>query len=395
MHKIKYQPIFNRTGKLRKDGTSLIQIECYQAGKRFLFSTGIYATPQQWNDKQKKLNSHCSNYHKLNKQISDTISELENYELDFLNKGKSFNLDNLRDFRKAETYSNFTEFMQLELNRARIKITTRRTHQRTLDVLKEFKKNVEFSDMNVPFLQDFERYLYSKNLGTNSVYKYFKNLKTYLNLAINKSIHDANEYPFPKLKLKQTDGKREFLTPVEVSKIEDLFFDNPTHHGIEKIRDMFLFSCYTGLRISDIVKVCDKDIEDIDGQKWLSVEMEKSKIAGEKGTARTIRLPLSKLFNGKPLEILEKYKSDNKFYFDDFTNQHVNRILKKIAIQAEITKNVSFHVARHTNATLLVAKGADIYVLSKLLGHKKVETTQIYAKVIDMTIVNELDKINF
>lgn len=395
MQKVKYQPIFNRTGKLRKDGTSLIQIECYQSGKRFLFSTGIYATPQQWNEKQKKLNSHCSNYHKLNKQISDIISELENYELDFLNKGKTFNLDNLRDFRKSESFSNFSEFMQLELNRARIKESTRKTHQRTLDVLKDFKKNVEFSDINVPFLQDFERYLYTKDLGINSVYKYFKNIKTYVNLAINKGLHDANDYPFPKLKLKQVDGKRDFLTPQEVESLEKLIFDEPLKNGIEKIRDMFLFSCYTGLRISDVFKVCDDNIEEIDGQKWLSVEMEKSKIAGQNGTAQRIRLPLSKLFNGKALNILEKYKSDRKYYFDDYTDQHINRILKKVAEKAKITKKITFHVARHTNATSLVAKGADIYVVSKLLGHKKVETTQIYAKVIDMTIVNELDRLNF
>lgn len=395
MQKVKYQPIFNRTGKLRKDGTSLIQIECYQAGKRFLFSTGIYATPQQWNEKQKKLNSHCSNYHKLNKQISDTIAELENYELDHLNKGKSFNLDNLRDYKKSESFSNFSEFMQLELNRARIKETTRKTHQRTLDVLKEFKNNVEFSDINVSFLQDFERYLYTKDLGVNSVYKYFKNIKTYVNLAISKGLHDANDYPFPKLKLKQIDGKRDFLTPQEVERIELLKFDDPLKNGIEKIRDMFLFSCFTGLRISDVFKVSEKDIEEIDGQKWLSVEMEKSKIAGQNGTARTIRLPLSKLFNGKALAILEKYKSDRKYYFDDFTDQHINRTLKKIAEKANINKKITFHVARHTNAVSLIAKGADIYVLSKLLGHKKVETTQIYAKVIDMTIVNELDRLQF
>ncbi|WP_291077263.1 MULTISPECIES: site-specific integrase [unclassified Empedobacter] len=395
MQKVNYKPIFNRTGKLRKDGTSLIQIECYQGGKRFLFSLGIYATPSQWNEKNKKLNSHYPNYHKLNKQIYDTISELENYELDFLNKGKTFTLDNLRDFRKADSFSNFIEFMQLELNRAKISISTRKTHQRTLDVLKEYKKNMDFSDINVPFLQDYERYLYSKNLGVNSVHKYFKNIKTYVNLAISKGLHDANEYPFPKLKIKQTQGKRDFLTPLEVENIENLVFEKPLHHGIEKIRDMFLFSCYTGLRFSDIIQINKNSFEMLDGQKWLIVEMEKSKIAGKNGTAQIVRIPLSKLFNGKPIEILNKYESDRLYYFDDFTNQHVNRILKTIAEQAKIKKLVTFHVARHTQATYLLYKGVSMTVVSKLLGHKKIATTQIYAKVMDMTIVNELDKISF
>lgn len=395
MQKVNYKPIFNRTGKLRKDGTSLIQIECYQAGKRYLFSTGIYATPQQWNEKNKKLNAHYPNHHKLNKQISDTIVDLENYELDYLNKGKTFNLDNLRDFRKSETFSNFSEFMQFELDRAKIAISTRKTHQRTLSVLCEFKKNIEFSDINVSFLQDFERFLYSKDLTENSVYKYFKNIKTYVNLAISKGLHDANEYPFPKLKLKQTQGNRDFLTPQEVEVIEQLKFENPLQHGIEKIRDMFLFSCYTGLRFSDIIQINKNSFEMLDSQKWLIVEMEKSKIAGRKGTAQIVRIPLSKLFNGKPIEILNKYESDRQFYFDDYTNQHVNRILKDIAFRAKIVKHVSFHVARHTQATYLLYKGVSMTVVSKLLGHKKIATTQIYAKVMDMTIVNELDKIDF
>ena len=153
---------------------------------------------------------------------------------------------------------------------------------------------------------------------------------------------------------------------------------------------MYLFSCYTGLRFSDVIEVRKENLQIIDGNTWLIQGMKKSQINNDTTTQQIVRLPIYQLFNGKPLEILQKYESDKKYYFDDYTNQFVNRTLKEIAGFAKVTKKLTFHTARHTQATYLLYKGVNITTVQKILGHKKLATTQIYSKVMDITIVNDL-----
>lgn len=389
MYKINYKLVYNRKNRLQKNGTALIQIECYQNGKRFFISTGIYIIPKLWDAKNFKIKSDHPNSNKLNKQISDKIASLENAELDFLNKGKKFTLDHLREFNAGNIALNFTDFMKSEIEKNKVTEVTKKGHRRTLDVLTEFKKSVEFSDINLGFLSDFERFLYKKGFSVNTVYKYFKNIKSYVNLAINLELMDINQYPFRKMKIRQIDGKRDYLTPQELELIENLDLTGKGE-AISKIRDMYLFSCYTGLRFSDVVQVCKENLQDIDGAIWLIKGMQKSQINGDAETQQIVRLPIYQLFNGKPLDILNKYTSDRKYYFDDYTNQFVNRTLKDIADDAKINKKLTFHTARHTQATYLLYKGVNITTVQKLLGHKKVATTQIYGKVMDMTVINDL-----
>jgi integrase len=100
--------------------------------------------------------------------------------------------------------------------------------------------------------------------------------------------------------------------------------------------------------------------------------------------------------NRQIIEILNRHtQPDRKYIFDDLTNQYVNRCLKELAALAGIAKTVTFHTARHTQATFLPYKGVNITTVQKLLGHKKLQTTQIYSKVMDKTIINELQAVTF
>jgi site-specific recombinase XerD len=113
-------------------------------------------------------------------------------------------------------------------------------------------------------------------------------------------------------------------------------------------------------------------------------------------TNTQIKIPLSLMFNGKPMEIIERYiDSDRKYLFDELTNQYVNRCLKEIAALAKIEKNITFHTARHTQATYLLSKDVNITTVQKLLGHKKLQTTMIYSKVLDKAVITELKNIKF
>lgn len=382
-----FNVVYNRKKKLLSNGTALIQIEAYLNCKKKYFSTGIYITPDQWDNKHRKVKNH-PNALKLNRQIADFVAKLQSIELDRRNAGKPFTLDILNEFLKGKFTNSFIDFMQSEIEADRTSAPATITgHLTTLKTLKKFKKDILFDELTFELLTDFEKFLYNEGLHTNTVSKYFHNIRKFVNLAINKDLFELNKYPFRKFKIRNETTSREYLTPEEVTAIEMLKIPEEKKH-LEKVRDMFLFSCYTGLRFSDVSALNVDSLRINDGNLWIETTMIK--------TTEPIRIPIYLLFNGKPTEILNRYiRPDRKYIFDELTNQYVNRCLKEIAAMAGVNKWVTFHTARHTNATYLLYKGVNITTVQKLLGHKKLQTTQIYSKVMDKTIINELEAVEF
>ena len=398
MNKAQFTPVYNRKKSLNKKGSALIQIKCYLNGKNKFFSTNIYIQPCYWNAKNHTIKTDYPNAIKLNKQIAETIRDLENFELDKLNKGKSFNLSMLNNFFTTNSIETFTQFMELEIPLLKSSKGTKNSQLTTLRRLKEFKKIIYFEDLTFQFLHDFNLYLQkqtidyknlpSKKLAQSTISKYFKNIKRFVNLAINKDLMDVQQYPFRKFKIKQTESKKVFLNPTEIE-----LFENATLTGENKkyeiVRDLFMFSVYTGLRYSDVFSLQKKDIVSISGKDWLIKTMEK--------TNENVRIPIYAIFKGKPTQILKKYTNFGSiFCFSHLTNQHCNRQLKAISTLAGIeNKTITFHTARHTTATYLLYKGVAMTTVQKILGHKKIATTQIYGHIMDATIENELNAVNF
>ena len=186
-------------------------------------------------------------------------------------------------------------------------------------------------------------------------------------------------------KIKYQESKRTHLTPEELGRLENLKLDG--QRTLRRCLDMFLFSCYTGLRFSDIVSITKENFLIIDDKVWLVYSSVKTDVS--------VRLPLFLLFEGKSLPIYERYKNAPRTLFGVplSSNSNVNKQLRRISQLASIDKKVSFHTARHTNATLLLYNGANITTVQKLLGHKSVRTTEIYSNIMDMTIVRDLEKI--
>ncbi|GEM54262.1 hypothetical protein B0A58_13005 [Flavobacterium branchiophilum NBRC 15030 = ATCC 35035] len=398
MNKTKFTPIYNRTKKLNKDGKALIQIECYLNGKRKYFSTNIYVEPSNWNAKTHKIKTDYTNAIKLNKQITETLRNLENYELDKINNGKAFNLNMLDTIFETSKIESFTDFMELEIPLLESSTGTKNSQKTTLRKLREFKKVIYFEDLTFEFLHDFNLFLNkqiityknlpSKKLTQSTISKYFKNIKRFVNLAINKDLMDVQSYPFRKFKIKQTESKKIFLTPNEIESFENVALTDE-NKKYQIVKDLFMFSVYTGLRYSDVFSLQKKDIVSIGGKDWLIKTMEK--------TDENVRIPIYEIFNGKPIEILKKYTNFGSiFCFNHLTNQHCNRQLKEISKLAKIeNKTITFHTARHTTATYLLYKGVSITTVQKILGHKKLATTQIYGHIMDTTIENELTAVNW
>lgn len=384
MEKVIYNLVFNRKKQLNSEGKALIQVEAYLNKQKKYFSTKVYVKPFQWDAKRKAVKNH-PNMESLNQYLTNFIAELEQVELEVAHSGKEFSLSDLKEKPDAGQTS-FSLFMKNEITQSNLKQSTLKNHFSTLQVLSSFQADVSFNDLSFNFLCDFEHYMLVNKYHRNTIAKHMKHLKRYINLAINKDLFDLHRYPFRKYKIKYMESKRTHLTPEELEQLESLNLKG--RRTLQRTLDMFLFSCYTGLRFSDIVSITKDNFLFIEDKVWLIYSSVKTDVH--------VRLPLFLLFDGKSLPIYERYKNNPWTLFDMpvSSNSNVNKQLRRISKMANVDKKVSFHTARHTNATLLLYNGANITTVQKLLGHKSVRTTEIYSNIMDMTVVRDLSSLS-
>lgn len=382
-----FTTVFNRKGKLLSNGTALIQIRAYLNGRCKFFSTNIYISPTQWDKKHNLIKNH-PNAIRLNKQIADFTTRLQAFEMEQLNKGKKFNIDCYNEFVSGRFSNSFYDFINREIEEDNTTAkATKVTQRTTLKALREYKSDVLFDGVTFDFLTGFQRFLTAKSLSKNTINKYFRHIRRFVNLAIDRDKIELNKYPFRKFKAEAEQTERIHLSISELQQLEKLQIPTDKAH-LQKSLDMFLFSCYCGLRFSDVVRISNNNIKDIDGCKWLEIRTQKTNIP--------IRLPIS-LLNSNLTNIISRYESAeaNKFLFENITNQYINRSLKEVAKLAQINKILTFHVARHTFATTSLYKGVPMEVLKSLLGHTKITTTEIYGKITSETVVKQLSMIHY
>lgn len=277
----------------------------------------------------------------------------------------------LPSFKKKVNYFEYAEpFIQ------RLSPNTIATFRNTFIHLKTFKGDdqLTFDKITPKFCQQFIQYMQDNGIRPNSVGTYFSKFKTIINHAINDGI--LNQKPFKNIKLKGEETLPKFLTIEELK----LMLDNPCQN--KEVVSAFFFSCLTGLRWSDISILT-----------WDKINLEKGFILIEEVKTKSKHIePLSK----QALFILMQRHNNqggNDLVFQLPHRNLVNKELGRWAMRT-IGKGVSFHSARHTFATLLLTSGVDLYTTSKLLGHKGIGTTTIYAKVIDkkkIEAVNQLE----
>lgn len=386
MNKIIYSLVYNRKKSLNKRGVALVQVEAYLNRKKKYFSTKVYLRPDQWDAKKLLVKNH-PNADALNRLIYEFMAMIEKRELELWQQGKPITLEILKEMlseqQEQEDKSSFIPFFKHEVMTSNLKESTKRNHLSTLALLQDFKKNVTFSDLTFEFVSSFEYFLQSKGYHTNTIAKHMKHLKRHINVAINKEYMDIQKYAFRKYKIKTIENGHTHLAPEELEKMETLQLTG-RYIKYQKTLDAFLFCCYAGMRYSDFVNMKPENIVEMHQETWLIYKSIK--------TGTEVRLPLYLLFNGKGIQILNKYQANLQDFFHLRDNSNVNKELIIITRLAGLSKKVSFHTARHTNATLLIYNGVNITTVQKLLGHKSVKTTQIYTNVMDMTIISDLEK---
>ena len=386
MQLIRFSIVLNPKCRNSKSGVYPIYICANHNNERKYFNTGVLATNKEWDCKRQKLKTNTPNYQSGQSKINSLLDRLQQIEQEYSSTNKPFTLDILQDSLKGKKIICFIDFMFDEIkNNCKLANATIITHTTTANTLREYKKTVLFDNVDYSFLQGFETFLIKKELHTNTIEKYMRHIRTYVNRAIDKGYMNVTQYPFRRFKLKKEETHREHLTTEEVKKIEELIIPKGKEY-LQKIKDIFLFECYTGLRFSDITSLSKNNFRNEDKGVWLVMTMQK--------TTTEIRLPIYILENGKPLEIVKRYERNGyKYIFDDITNQYANRMLKEIAELAHISKKITTHVGRHTSATYWLNAGVPITTVQKILGHKKLETTMIYTAITDNLIVSDLEKV--
>lgn len=383
MNKIIYNLVYNRKKCLNKKGMALVQVEAYLGRKKKYFSTKVYLKPEQWDNKKLIVKNH-PNADALNRLIYEFVATIEKKELELWQQGKRISLELLKNaLTTQENNSSFISFFRQEVMNSSLKDSTKRNHLSTLMLLQEFKKNITFSDLTFELISSFEYFLQLKGYHTNTIAKHMKHLKRHVNIAINKEYIEIQKYAFRKYKIKTIENKHTHLVPEELERLENLILSG-RYVKLQKSLDAFLFCCYAGMRYSDFINLSSENFVDINQETWLIYKSVK--------TGTEVRLPLYLLFSGKGIAILNKYRDNLEDFFHLRDNSNVNKDLIIITRLAGLSKRISFHTARHTNATLLIYNGINITTLQKLLGHKSVKTTQVYTNVMDMTIIHDLEK---
>jgi integrase len=241
--------------------------------------------------------------------------------------------------------------------------------------------DIDIRSIDHAFMKDYEFYLRSvKNCNNNSAVKYLRNFGKIIHICIANEWLEKN--PLRNFKTQIKVVERVFLTEEEIQTMVDKVF---LTDRLNQVRDIFVFSCFTGLAYIDVKNLRKSQISTgIDGEKWIYTHRKKT------GTKSNIPLlPIA-------LEILEKYKNHPQCINQDrvlpvLSNQKTNCYLKEVADLCGINKELTFHIARHTFATTVtLANGVPIESVSEMLGHKNLQTTQHYAKVLDKKVSNDM-----
>ena len=349
--------------------------------------------------KSNKWNSHGfvegrgDEVRKLNAQLELMKARIQGIYRDKLSAGEEITLNTIKEEftgrvpeKKVHTLISVFEDHNDEMNSlTRIKYSpwTVKHYRTTLKYLKEYLQanynvnDIQLKALDYSFVSNFEKYiLTTKKCYNNGAMKHVQRLKKITNRAIKLGWLDTN--PFHAFKVSYKRFERGYLTILEVKSIEQAELP----FRLSKIRDVFVFQIYTGLAYCDVKALKPSNISTgIDGNQWIFIARQKTKI---KSTIPL--LPKANL-------ILNKYHGD-EHCLPVISNQKMNKGLKEIADICKIEKRLSTHLARHTfGTTITLSNGVPIETVSKMLGHTKLSTTQIYSQIVEQKIADDMSSL--
>lgn len=366
------------------------------SGERFEVTTKIYIREEQWSAEAGKMKGNSEEAKRTNSLLDAMRVRAFDYQREILNEGKVLTMDSFkakwlviateRPRMLLEIFDHHNKQMKDLIGQEFSPLTYERystSKKHTHDFIK-WKYNVDdmnIKDLNFEFITDYEFWLKSvRKCDHNTTMKYLSNFKKIVNICLKNGWLTRN--PFLGYKMSKREVERPYLSQEELNAITSKQFAT---NRINQVRDIFLFSCYTGLAYADVQKLNRSEIATgIDGEKWIFTHRQKTETA-----SRIPVLPPAQ-------EILDRYKDHPQCLNQDrllpiLSNQKMNAYLKEIADLCGITKKMTFHTARHTFATTVtLTNGVPIETVSKMLGHKNLKTTQHYAKILDKKVSDDM-----
>ena len=381
--------------KARKTGLVPINVSITLNGERVTFTTGKYIQPAMWDTTKQRARGSSETSQAINDSLQQIRNRIYQKETELMNRGYIVNASTLRDayLDKMESIQGktlcqiFDEYIvdaqkSIDID---VKKDTVYNYERTYDILKAYMKqeykrdDFALQELNHDFIEKFNLYLKSDlKHKKNTAVKHLRCLKRIVGLAV------ANRHlaidPFRNYKAQREVCERLFLTEEELRTLINKDF---RIKRLERVRDMFVFCCFTGLSYSDAKTLAPEHFEtDANGRIWIKKRRVKTGVP-----FRVPLLPIPKL-------ILEKYKGGDKLLpVVDLSS--TDAYLKEIAELCGIQKNISSHTARFTFATTVtITNRISMDVVSKMMGHTHTRMTNHYAKIIDKYIAEEMDKLN-
>ncbi|WP_291074779.1 site-specific integrase [Empedobacter sp. UBA5987] len=390
--------IYPRPAKANKQGLQPIYFCVRVNGKRWEFSTKQFINPNNWDVKNSKIKGNGRDACTINGQVELLKSKINSVFLAHNYNDEVLTIEKLKETILGTPQKNKRTLIPIfQHHNKQMKALvpkeyapgTLERYETSLKHTKQFIKhqyNIEdiaLEDINHAFIMDYDFYLKSvRNCNNNTTIKYLKNFKKIINLCL------ANDWiqkdPFVNYKAKLDKVDRIFLLKEEIQTIYNKDF--PTER-LNLVKDIFIFSCFTGLAYIDIANLTKNHIVNgIDGNLWIHTKRQK--------TNTSTKVPL--LQTAK--QIIDKYSHhpicNSGKLLPIFSNQKMNAYLKEIAALSGIDKELTFHCARHTFATTVtLSNGVPIESVSKMLGHTNIKTTQHYARITEEKISVDMEKL--
>ena len=379
-----------KKGSEKKNGEVMIMARITIDGKLCQFSTKQSILPNNWSVASGKAKGKDAG--KINALLDDIRSALNTIYHEMQRRDNYVTAEKVKNEFLGHTEKHETILSLFQKHNDNMKqlvgisrtIATYRKYEVTRRHLADFihdkynLSDIPIREITPIFITDFELYLRTAcKCGYNTAAKFLLFLKSIIIVARNNGILTKDPFANYKIQMKKVD--RGYLTEDE---IKIILKKKMVSERLEHVRDLFIFSCFTGLAYSDVANLREENIrKSFDGKLWIMTKRQK--------TNTDVNVPLLDI----PKMILKKYKGKlpNGKILPVISNQKLNAYLKEIADICGIKKNLTFHLARHTFATTTtLAKGVPIETVSKMLGHTNIETTQIYARITNSKIGNDM-----
>lgn len=363
---------------VKKDGTTALYLTVTIDRKIKRYQLPYYVDPAKWDMARGQFKGTSPLACQVNAYVLEQLSRANSILIEIQNNKRTLNFKEFEiSYLNKTDRNDFYTFMDQHISDSIGKCSDRYLKQLKGEKtkLQKFRAQLSFQDIDRKFLIDYEQYMrVTLNNKTNTVYKTFKRLKTIIHEAMRQDPNQFRQSPFAQYKLHQEPVNRMYLSREELDILYSL--RNEFTGKIYNVVNYFLFSCYTGLRYQDI-----KDLQ------WKNIQGDHIALVMHK-TLESIIIPLI----GRSMELLPERGRPEEPVFRVITNEKTNDYLKLAIEKAGINKNISFHCARHTFATVALNSDIPLEVVQKLLGHSMIRTTQIYAKIVNKTIFEQMKK---